>query len=425
MKFFRNILIFFLIFALPGCASMGKLSKLLLGDATLSQSAVVVPFELINGAIIVPVKVNDSTETMHFLLDTGTVNAMSVKAAQKVGISELFRVPAPTVTGAIEDVAVGVIDRLEVGNGAVYLNAPVAIYDLDILDRRAGIKIDGLIGNNFLQAYETTIDFQYNRLVFQMPFQTNIEQIDPDENVFVMPFDLSLKEGIVPRISGKINDEVHAVFTLDTGNLGDTFLTFDTAVFLGYLDTHLDHLSGLEVAQLEGEQIGGYTGLYQQPIIGKLKSIRFGRMEIGPHIFIAAQAENNLLGYSVLRNYKITLNFEKRTLVFRKWKEPKLHKRLYNCGLAIGLENGKYVITGLVRGSAAQKAGLSSFDEVLELNGQKVEKLGMLKIQEILADENVKTIELLVKGKSRPISLEKKDILKVKSCILRGSDGND
>ena len=410
------ILAALLIACLSISCSPATLKKIAGGRAELEKPAVTVPFELVNGAVIVPVRINDSSETLRFMVDTNTLSGISIEAAKKLGIEELFHVIGREVSGEFKDIAVGAAEKIEVGEGIFQTKTPLGIQDLGLLARRAGIQVDGLLGNNFLRHFEVTFDYKYKRLIFQMPYATNIDEIIPGRGVYVMPFDVSPKNALAPKINGRINGLVKASFIIDTGNLGDTFITHDAANYLGYLEKY----STLKAASIQGEPIGGYTGLYQQPVVGQLKSIDFGAMHIGPHLFFAAQGDANLLGYSTLRNYRITLNYEKTIVVFREWNSnPNLNIRLYNCGFAIGIKDGKYMIIGLVRGSAAEKAGISPFDVVQKVNGTNVEDLGLLRIQQILMDNDVETVELVLEKKPEPILLKKVDLLTVQSCILQ------
>ena len=394
-----------------GCSGM---SKLLHSKSELAISAVTVPVKIINGVIVVPVRINDSEKTYNFMLDTGSLNAISTKLALELGIEQKMRIISQTISGEIKDVPVGMVDKLEVGKGVVLKPAGLTIYNLDLIEHRAGVKIDGLIGNTFLRHFETTIDYEYQKLIFQLPYETNIEKIVPESNLFVMPFKVSIKEGIAPKLAGKINGTVKATFTLDTGNLGLPFIAHDTAVHAGYMDD-----PNLESVEIEGEPIGGYTGLYMQPIIGKLNSLQFGSMKLPPHLFVSGQSESNSLGYSVLRHYRITLNYEKGIVVFKNWESSTPHMVKSTCWIAIGIREGKYVITGLVKGSEAARAGLSAFDVILEMNGQKVEALGLEKIQQLLTDDKVDTLTFKVEGKQKLITLKKGNLLKLKSCVIQ------
>jgi PDZ domain/Aspartyl protease len=416
-------LIFGLI-ALMTCGCFGcAMDKILGGEAILDQPAEVVQFELVNGAIIVPVRINGSEKPLRFLLSTGSLNAISTEAAAEHGIEKIFEIIAKDATGAVRPLPVGALESVTVGKGVTVTRASTHIEDLKPVTDRTGIKIDGVIGNNFLRFFETTIDYRNTQIVFKSPYGTNIDEIIGGRGLFVMPFDLSIKEGLAPKINGKVNGTVRTTFTIDTGNLGDTFLMHDVAAYLGYLDVG----TKLEVAAYEGERIGGFTGLYQQPIVGKLESLSFGVMKVGPHLFLAAQSEANSIGYSVLRNYRMTINFEKSVVVFREWPAPVLTKRLFSCGLGIGEKDGAMIITGLVKGSAASIAGLAPFDRVLEVNGKPTEQMDLLEIQNILVDDTVDTLTLKVHKNSGPqtVTLKKVDLLQVDSCRIEATGGKD
>ncbi len=394
-----------------GCSNM---RELITAKADLKSPAVTVPVKIINGVILTPVRINDSEKMYNFMVDTGSFNAISTDLANELGIREKMRIIIPTVSGEIRDVPVGIAQKFEVGNGVSLNPTGLTIQNLDIIKNRVGVKVDGLIGNTFLKHFETTIDYEFQKLMFQLPYETNIENVVPEPNVFVMPLKISIKEGLAPKLMGKINNTVKAPFTIDTGNLGMPFISHGTAVHLGYLDD-----PNLEMAEIAGEAIGGYTGLYQQPIIGKFESIEFGTLKIGPHLFLSGQSDANSLGYYVLRHFRITLNYEKNMIIFRKWEKkiPRVVKS--TCWLAIGLKDEKYIVSGLVKGSQAHRAGLSAFDVILEINGEKTSKLGLKKIQEILIDDAIDTIIFKIQGKDKLIKVDKSNLLNLKACLIQ------
>lgn len=420
-RFLLLLLIVVLSFT-SGCALFKTVSNIASGKGVLDKAAVVVPFDPVNGAILVPIKINDNADPFIFMIDTGRLSAISPEVADKLSLEKLMKVVGRNLKDEITDLDLTTVNKIEIGKGVFMEHPTLQIMSMSRLQDRAGVFVDGIIGNNILFHFETTIDYFHQKLIFQMPTQTNIDQIMTEGDTYVMPFNLSVKEGLTPKIKGRINGTVNASFTISTGTLGDTFIEHDLASYLGYLDIG----TKLEVAELNGEPLGGYTGLYQQPIVGMLKSLNFGAMDVGPHLFYSAQSEFNLLGYSVLKNYRITLNYEKSMVVFKEHPQPELHSRLYNCGLAIGLEDGRYVITGLVKNSAADKSGIHPFDEVLELNGKKVSDIGLLLINRILQDENITKITLVLKGpeENRIIVLERLDLLKLQQCEIGAPDGN-
>ena len=414
MRLSKTLFLFALLLLISTACSPHTISKIVGGKVDLKNSAVTVPFVVDSGAIIVPVRLNDSEETLRFMVHTNAFSAVSIETAKKYNIEKLFSVVGKVATGEVKDIDVGSVEKLEVGNGVVQTKTPIGILDLSPLELYAGVKVDGMIGNNFLRMFEVTIDYRYERLIFQLPYSTNIDSIIPGRGLYVMPFNISVKEWLSPKIAGKVNGLVRTEFIIDTGNLGDTFLTHNTASYLGYLEKYSEH----KMIEVYGVPIGGYTGLYQQPLMSRLDSIDFGSMHIGPHLFLAAQGDANRLGYSVLRNYRITLNYEKAIAVFREWrKKAQLNERMFSCGLAIGIKDGEYVIIGLAKGSEAEQKGLRPFDIVQEVNGQIAKKIGLAKINEILSDQS-ETIDLLVQGHLAPMKLKKADLLSVEACIV-------
>jgi len=129
------------------------------GQATLSSDSTgrVIPFRG-NGAIIVPVHVN-GVGPMNFALDTG-----STMTCVDEGVAVRLRLPMQESVRGVAAGAAGVgerrvvrVDSLRVG-GASMRELPACVLEL-VHARHVGVEIDGLLGLNFLRAFQVGIDF--------------------------------------------------------------------------------------------------------------------------------------------------------------------------------------------------------------------------------------------------------------------------
>ena len=129
------------------------------GEATLSSDSAdrVVPFSG-SAAIIVPVYVNGEGP-FQFAVDTGsTLTCVDGSIAERMELPEQHGVRGVAAgASSVGQVRVVQVDSLRVG-GAMMREMPICVLELGHA-RQVGVEIDGLLGLNFLRAYQVGIDF--------------------------------------------------------------------------------------------------------------------------------------------------------------------------------------------------------------------------------------------------------------------------
>ena len=130
-------------------------------DQSSDQSASSVSFKLTSPEqplILLPVFVN-GRGPFQFVVDTGTSRTtLSFELARKLGI---VAVGDRHGTGGGGDVRIlsGTVDSLAVGTASVH-NLSIGVGEfLGKLSEAAGAKFDGIVGDNFLNQFEVTIDY--------------------------------------------------------------------------------------------------------------------------------------------------------------------------------------------------------------------------------------------------------------------------
>ena len=113
--------------------------------------------------IIVPVQINDS-ETLEFLLDTGTnTNIIIPEVAARLNLRPVDRIEIVTVAGSVIAPR-SFLPRLTLG-GKSAVNTEILWSDLPEL-RRLDNRISGILGQNFLAQFNFTLDFRQRRINF-------------------------------------------------------------------------------------------------------------------------------------------------------------------------------------------------------------------------------------------------------------------
>ena len=136
--------------------------------------------------IVVPVRINDS-ETLEFLLDTGTNSSVIIpEAAARLKLRAVDRIEIVTVSGSVIAPR-SFLPRLTLG-GKSATNTEILWSDLPEL-RRLDSRISGILGQNFLEQFNFTLDYSEHRINFadasenhfnenaRLFFETNKERI--------------------------------------------------------------------------------------------------------------------------------------------------------------------------------------------------------------------------------------------------------
>ncbi len=128
-----------------------------------TSGSVAVPMQLFNTMTLVSVQVNDSQYHALFLLDTGAnLTVLSPLYAGRLGIvvpDTARKKSIRAVGGAALSIPLMKVARLAVGDAAVE-NMDVGVYDAFPQSR----TIDGILGADFLNRFNVTLDRTNNRL---------------------------------------------------------------------------------------------------------------------------------------------------------------------------------------------------------------------------------------------------------------------
>lgn len=121
-----------------------------------------------DAAIIVPVYINGEGP-QQFVLDTGaTLTCLNESLADTLNLPEKRGQIGfgATVSGARRMRLVGV-DSLRIGDVKAF-DLTACTLDLDHF-RQAGLRVDGLLGLNFLKSFRMTLDFESRQLRLEKP----------------------------------------------------------------------------------------------------------------------------------------------------------------------------------------------------------------------------------------------------------------
>ena len=129
---------------------------------TKNKTKVVIPFQLINNLIFIPIKVN--TEELTFLLDTGVDETIlfSLDEKQEIKLYELEKIKLKGLGNNLAVDAYKSSKNIMDANGFVDKNHEIyLVLDQDFnISSQVGIPVNGIIGNHFFKNNRVEIDYE-------------------------------------------------------------------------------------------------------------------------------------------------------------------------------------------------------------------------------------------------------------------------
>ena len=185
---------------LSSCAGSKIDSVLKQGNVLQENFKTTIPFNYVNGWIILEVKIQDNTH--NFILDTGSSNLITKEFSKELNSKILGAEEIKDVNHTKNSTEYTNINNIKIG-GIDFQNTIAGIVDLNKITEIACVKIDGFIGSNLMRKAVWDFDFQ-NQLITITNDETNLNI--PSETI-----DSKLYIGTagIPAITVKINGNNH------------------------------------------------------------------------------------------------------------------------------------------------------------------------------------------------------------------------
>jgi len=361
------------------------------------------PFRQFSGGVIlVRATLNDEKDSLNFILDTGS-GGISLDSQTVSQLKLPNQLSDKTIRGiaGIRKVNFSYNNTLKLP-GLTVDSLNFHINDYDILTSVYGEHIDGIIGYSFFNRYIVKIN--YDSMQIQVYSKGSMKY--PKGGYLLKPLLVNL---LIQ--SARITDEGDrmARFYFDTGAGLFLWLTPDVVGDSSLFSPKRKRVS----TQVEG--LGGK----KQMELTTVKSFR-----LGPYRFKRVPAYifddefnvtsypylGGLIGNDLLRRFNVILNYEKRDIYIT----PNTHYRdLFDysyTGLNFYVVNNEVVITDVMKGSPAEKAGFLPDDVIMAVNNNFTKNIQAYKTA--LQNPGDK-IKILVYRNGQPLMLT----LKVKSII--------
>ena len=366
-----------------------------LDDSTRSEGLLTeIPFQLHGPMIVMELSVDESTP-LSFIFDTGAggtiINASTAASLGIVGDETVSREGATGMAEIIRSTD-HIIDAGDLRLRGITLG----IAELDHIEKRFGIPIDGVIGWEILSKYAVRVNYDdmnieiYDTKRFDYDFGDSGYPLEVKGTTIFTNITVAIKSG--NTFTGKV--------LVDTGSGGA--ISFNTPFteendLLTEMDTYYER----ETTSLSTESSHVYTTMLASLTISDYKfSALPSSMAVAETGALSWPGPMGILGNEVLKRFNIFIDLQEQNMFL----EPNLlYDEIFevNCsGLELVTDDSfqRVIIDHVYAGSPANEAGLKVGDEIVQIDGASASYFQLPQIRSMLSQDG-KEVELLVDRK--------------------------
>ena len=353
-------------------------------------TSTIVPLQIVNNHIYLSDVMLDGHGPYTFVLDSGGDYIVTPEVAAALQAKSSGGMQLQGVGNATEGASFAHIDSIAIGNAVVRNQYTLVLPIATGFGVAEGLKIDGMVGYQFLARFLTTIDYANSKLTLAMP--TAAPASAP--GAAAIPFYV---DGSIPRISVGV-DGVTTSAEVDTGNRAGLELSSP------FLATH-------PVIAALAKTPPGVVGFG----VGGPAYARLGRvptLQIGPYAIANSVASFTYqtkgafadpfnpasIGSAIWRRFDVTFDYAHQQLLLAKnanFDTPFSYDR---SGLFLIDANGAYTVLSVFTGSPAAAAGLAKGDVIVGINGAPASTASLAALRTLLVGPAGTVVHLHIRG---------------------------
>jgi predicted aspartyl protease len=377
-----------------GFSSLLVVASLSAAPETAGQVRGELPFEIASNKPYVQVSINGSAKQW-FILDSGCsgTSVIAKECAERAGLHGGGETETHLGAGAGVRVGVAAVHdvTLEVG-GATMASPELRIFPLAHVSPFEGRRVDGLLGQDFLERHVVEIDYARGRIRILDP--TGFAPPAAGASIPIRLQDgLAVAEGAVTVRGG---DSIPCRLVIDTGVRATLILYRPFAVAHRLLDAP---------GNLLGATVGGGAGGETRGDIGRLAMLRIGpsRFEKPVAIFsrdtvgvFASSDPDGIIGGELLRRAKVTFDYPHGRIILEPYASPPAFEYdMSGLFLVAGGDAFQHILVrSATRGTPAAAVGLEPDDEIVAIDGRRSPSLTLEEARRIFRAPGTRRLEV-------------------------------
>lgn len=397
--FFLYIFIFIWSFLPYKMSGQTKTSDIL-GD----NKNIAVPFQYVQGFIIVDVLVN-YIFPMKFIVDTGAEHTIILDRT----FVDILQIPLDKEIKVVgSDVSREILAWVVRGIPFQFMEGMKTHHDFIVLDEDVmdlgsitGVKIDGILGSEFLKNFIVEINFKKSVMFLHAQNEKN-HKWDKYQSLPLVIH--SNKPYLKTFVDVKGNGLKELLLLIDTG-ASLSLLVHTESDSLHLLPEHI--LKGVLGRGLGGDVLG-YSGKISEFTIGQDTFEQVvSSFQALDSMYLAEETiiRDGIIGNFILDHFHLVFHFPENRLLFKKNSKKKISFRYDKSGLiiyAFGPRLNQYYIHHVIDGSPAHEAGLVSGDIIRKIGFWPVRYYTLDRIHQKMTKEN-KEVKIEVQRNNKKI----------------------
>ncbi len=370
-------------------------------DFTIAGAAgATVPLEIVNNHVYLDDVMLDGRGPYTFVLDSGGDYIVTPQVAAALGARSSGGVQLQGVGAATEGAAFTHIGSIAIGKAVVRNQYSLVLPIATGFGLAEGMRIDGMIGYQFLARFLTTIDYAGSKLTLAIPGTAPAAAPGAATIKFFL-------DGTIPIVPVTVQG-VATTAEVDTGNRAGLLLT---PTFLG-ANPAIEALAKTPPG-VTGFGVGG-------PSYARLG--RVATLQIGPYIIsntiasfavgtkgaLADPFTDANIGGAIWRNFDLTFDYPHQQLLLAKGPGFDAPVPQDRSGLFLIDANGAYVIISVLAQTPGATAGLVKGETIAAINGASASSLSLAGLRQLLCGPAGSIVHLRVRdsaGNERDVVL--------------------
>jgi predicted aspartyl protease len=360
----------FMLFTSVSCkllTTVKVFSKIIKATPVQKEFFCVIPFEYQRNCIIVTLNIGGKNRRL--ILDTGATLVLSSEVCDEMKLKTYFLPKNDNDTHVIGSV---VVDELSIKD-VVFKNVGALRLDSsNTMFSEHCTKIDGLLGSNIFQHGVLQINYAEKKIIFT----NDIQKLHDMQNALHIQFPA---ERLYVTIPIELNEKEPISLLLDTGYNG--FISFNAQDSKPILASYSPDKILTYTQKIGYNSVFKETTTAQQDFKILLSNITLDK-EIVKDILLQfglfgnhSKRKNGVIGNGFLKNYIVTVDWLKGDMYLLPNDKGVFFKEETNFGIKCGFKQGEYIVGSVLQGSEAEKKGILSNDEVIEINGKNITNL--------------------------------------------------